>query len=389
MVYFWSKAVNLRTSLILSASILANQGCQASVPDRFNRGVSLTALVSTRASPAGLSYSPSSAFDSEQFKHIKASGVETVRLVVQPAPLLDGSAGSKTAAQLQVIAMVAALTNQGLQVVVDMHPWPPISTDYEMSLVCDRTKSNQYIQMIASFAKRLYDAGNANVALELLNEPKSCSKAGVSWPLLQKEIVKTIRIRTKFLTLVVEGTSGQTDSLLKLNASYYNKDPNILFSFHFYEPFIFTTPGYYKLSAPVTFPAPSALSASAAGVVMGNANSNVSGLLAIRSYIASGAGPAQINQRFSSIANWARVNNIAASRIYLGEFGVVFDNSWTDNPKLRQSELVWLRTVAQTANNFGFKWSFWHWPAKPGYDFDERTKLLRADVGSALGFIIK
>ena len=91
-------------------------------------------------------------------------------------------------------------------------------------------------------AARLGTLDPARVAFEPLNEPpQSCGAA--DWTVMQSELLRTARLAAPDLTLVATGACGSMIAGLEALDPARIGDPNIIYTFHFYEPYVFSHQG--------------------------------------------------------------------------------------------------------------------------------------------------
>ncbi len=82
-------------------------------------------------------------------------------------------------------------------------------------------------------------------------------------------------------------------------------------------------------------------------------------------YFNNNWGRAYINKRFDFMAQWARNNGIAPSRLIIGEFAAVNEFP-TDTPAHLKARLTWDNDVKSAAEARGMAWAFWNLPPTRG-----------------------
>src|SRR5205807_2093352 len=104
-----------------------------------------------------------------------------------------------------------------------------------------------FIHFWRSFAAHLagYDANR--VFLELLNEPVFAND-GQSWQSLQGELIRAVRKQLPTHTIIATGPERSTVHGLTQLTPY--PDPNVIYAFHYYEPFAFTHQGASWITDP-------------------------------------------------------------------------------------------------------------------------------------------
>lgn len=305
-------------------------------PLALAHGINITAWFRFPASrdPATLA-----AYLSDQaLADLRAAGFDFVRLAVDPE-VVDG------APQLSVlIAAIRRIQRQGLTVVVSPHPqnWR-LETN-----PADRERLHAFWQTLAPALRPL---DPARTVPEVLNEPVFPNDPA-GWATLQHRLLTDIRQALPRATVVLTGQNwGSIDGLLALQPE---ADPNVIYSFHFYDPAELTSLAAYRpgldraalaqLPFPVDNRSRCQLTADRAG------DAATRDLMDY--YCAFGWDKARIAATINRAAAWARLHHV---HLLAGEFGA----SAELNPAAR---LAWLKTVHDTLETRGIAWALW------GYD---------------------
>ena len=172
----------------------------------------------------------------EDIALIRKIGFDHVRLTLEPAPLFNPQDPTKLNAEYlkYLDSALDLILAQGLAVIVDIHP-----TD-EFKL---RLNSNDQIEAFAKFwralAQHLSARGPDHLFLEVINEPMV--QDGYRWLGIQGKLISAIRSGAPQHTIIASGHrwSGIPELLFLLPYA----DRNIIYNFHFYEPFAFTHQG--------------------------------------------------------------------------------------------------------------------------------------------------
>jgi endoglucanase len=315
-------------------------------------------------------------------KELRTARYDFIRLPVNPTPLLENSPQARAFLLDEVERGMRPYLAAGLHVVFDLQFWSPPNRLWTPQAVIADPRSPlfaKYRSMTVEVASRLARYRHGTVALELFNEPppENCER---SWIPEQRMLLADVRSVAPELPVVVTGCQGQTDGLLSLNRSKINMDDkNLLFTFHFYEPFIFThQSGYveYKYLEGVSYPAAStdlrfALLKTTANIDKANL-SPIDAMIAkgratklLSEYFAQGQGRPFIEGRFDSVVAWARANRISVSRVYLGEFAAI---NWrkSDTVEYHASRLQWDEDVRNAATKRGIATAYWNLPYPRG-----------------------
>ena len=235
-------------------------------------------------------------------------------------------------------------TSRGLSIIIDLH-------HYEELMKKPAQHADRVVGIWKQVAER-YKSRPASVAFELINEPCDELKSVLLNPIQQRAIA-AIRVTNPTRLIIA-------DSYFWAGADYLKElelpqDPNVLASFHDYQPILLThqhmpfMPAEFQTSG-VVFPGPPA--ASVTPVDAGQKTDWVSTWFA--SYnsqpIATNAnGPNAIFDYFKVVEAYIKSSK---RRVYMGEFGVS-DNA---DPKSRE---VWLRIVRQEAEKRKIGWAIW------------------------------
>src|SRR5262249_34090440 len=98
----------------------------------------------------------------------------------------------------------------------------------------------RYLDLVAVVAACLDRMDPSRVAFEPLNEPpQDCTSA--DWPALQLRIMRAARSAAPRHTLIPTGACGSM--IAGLEALQPVDDPNVIYTFHFYEPYVFSHQG--------------------------------------------------------------------------------------------------------------------------------------------------
>jgi len=360
--------VRLIARLLLAAVALlaaAARGEATLPPDRIAalaRGINITNWFRypARADEAGLRFY----LDDAAIAELRRAGFTFVRLPVQPE-LLDA-----VPARLGVLLQaIARLQRAGLAVVVEPHP---ASWHLEQS-EADRGRLLAFWHRVAPALRSLEPRLTYP---EILNEPVFQEAPG-EWEALQVEALAAIRAALPQATVVLTGADwGGVDGLAALHPVV---DPNVIYSFHFYEPAELTSLAAYRPGldraalSRMPFPmAPAACHAAADST----SEAATHDLIA---YVCSLQWDAQrVDLRIDRAAAWGRENHAA---VLLGEFGAARALNAT-------ARLAWLAAVRRACEQRGIGWALWGYDDTMGFGIDPRARpraVLDQATLSALG----
>lgn len=340
---------------------------------------------------------------------LKSYGFDFVRLTVDPVVFMTLKDQEWDAAELRLSLAIDRLRSSGLAVIVDQHPVKAISPAGAKGL-----KGAKALQpggpyaVIQSFVRssarlaaaldRRYGA-SGDVAFELMNEPSTvCGDR--DWAAQQIKMHRAVRAVAPRLTIVLTGACfSAIDGLLPLDASTID-DPNTLYTFHFYDPIIFTHQGVdfmNELGSVTDLPYPADTESPAPVLRQFRAKSakllreqNVRGEGKIKSYFSERWNAAVIAARLDKVVQWGTNNCVAPQRILMGEFGVNRRNAWVQGAR-GEDAVHWIRDVRIAAEARGLPWAIWTYRGVPraqnsNYDlFDAETQRPYLDTLDALG----
>lgn len=267
---------------------------------------------------------------------LRGAGFGFVRLAIDPE-VMEAPAVRDVA-----VAAVCRLQRQGLAVVVDAHP----SGWHLETSAADRTRLSAFWRAMGPALRR---CDQHLTVPEILNEPVFPGDPG-GWATLQHAILTQLRTNLPASTIVLTGQDwGSIGGLLALTPE---ADPNVLYSFHFYDPPELTSLAAYRPGldrtavAGLPFPVEGRRSCEATAPPSGPTGD------LMRYYCAMGWDRAAIRQRIATAAGWAAMHRVT---LMAGEFGAA-------NSLNAPSRLAWLSTVRSALEEAGIGWALW------GYD---------------------
>jgi endoglucanase len=232
----------------------------------------------------------------------------------------------------------------GLSIIIDLH-------HYEELMKKPEQHADRVVGIWKQVAER-YKSRPASVAFELINEPCNELKSALLNP-IQRRAIAAIRVTNPTRLIIANSYFwAGADYLKELELP---QDPNVIASFHDYQPILFTHQGMPFMPAEfqtrgIVFPGP-----PAAPVTPVEAGQKIDWVSTwISSYnsqpVASNAnGPNAIFDYFKIVEAYIKSSK---RRVYMGEFGVS-DNA---DPKSRE---VWLRIVRKEAEKRKIGWALW------------------------------
>jgi endoglucanase len=336
---------------------------------------------------------------------LQDDGFDTLRIPISPAPLLAMGAGVMQGQAIdQIATAVTTLQDAGFKVIVDLHAYrrnpAPFGID---DIVQDPDVMAKHVALTAALATRLRDFDPARTAIEVLNEPTSRCDGVVdgTYPAWQDQLLAlhdAARLAAPKLPIILSGACyGGIEGLEAINPALI-ADDNVIWSFHSYDPFIFThqtatwTDGTARYFADIPYP-PTLIDDLHAAELVAQA--------AIRAHD-DPAGPEVTPYSFAwdmmayrddflpaddaprRAAAWADAHHIARSRIIMGEFGA---KTATDDgtPFDRDSHARFLTDKRSAAEAQGFGWALWPFAGMQPFMNMDGTHQIDPTVCDGLG----
>ena len=253
-------------------------------------------------------------FEWRHFAEIRRAGFDHVRINLQAFRHMDSTNRLEPQWLGKLDDVVREAQKAGLGVILDEHDFNKCSDDVP---ACRAQLTAFWSQVAPRFAGAPRD-----VAFELLNEPHD-KLNGEPWNALLADVLAVVR-RTNPNRIVVVGPT-HWNSLKDLPLLKLPADPNLLLTFHYYEPFHFTHQG-----------------ATWAG-------EEVKGLHGIS--WGTAADRAAVAADFDQVSAWAAANR---RPVLLGEFGA-YDKSGT--PLSMRAAYIGAARCEAERRSFG--WAYW------------------------------
>jgi endoglucanase len=324
---------------------LANPVAAAPAPDnpRLQKGTNLgDALDAPTEGEWGV------VLDAADFAAVKRAGFDHVRLPVRFNA--HAAASAPFTVEPGFFARVdwavdQALKNQ-LAIVVDFHHYEELTADPEAHRA-------RFVAIWKQIAER-YRGRPPAVAFELLNEPSDALTAD-RWNEILPEALAVVRATNPTRLVVVEGVFWASAKNLRDTLVVPDGDPNLVGSFHMYQPILFTHQGAdwmgreYQTRG-VVFPGPPAspiqpVDAAKAVDWVRHWFDRYNGEPAAT----NPSGPHVIAEQLDMARVWGDRHHLL---VYMGEFGA-------DDVADPASRATWTRTTRVEAERRGFGWAYW------------------------------
>lgn len=336
---------------------------------------------------------------------LRRAGFDFVRIPVDPGPIVAAAPRERAILLDQVMAAVALALGQDFTVVLNLHGnaathhWTPAYLFGSEAA----PGFPAYLTLIAELARRLVRLGTDRVVLEPVNEPfQACGAA--EWERVQTRMLAAARSAAPDLTLVATGACGSMIAGLEpLKAKALTAFEPLLFTFHFYEPYLFSHQGAKWMSEPF-YPALNAVPWPASRGALETTLAAVRTRMAELGQPASGRGAAAYRETervlkeyfdarpdrpfiegyLRQVRAWAQREGVAPGRILMGEFGAVRTGAGiaASTPADRAR---YVRDVRMSAEALGLPWAFWNLFDSLGLLVDDVSRQLDPAMIEALG----
>lgn len=329
----------------------------------FTRGINLTQWLQA----PGVRQVQFSRFTREDLVDIQSLGIDVIRLPVN-LPGMTGPDPDFTVDPLlfffldQIVDWTGEL---GLQLILENHPASQASTAADV---------DRFLLPVWQQIARHYAGSAPHLLFEILNEPHGIEDT--SWHEIQQAAVTAVRAIDAARVIVIAPGNWSSYRNLRLMPTY--EDEHLIYTFHFYDPFVFTHQGatWTTLSmlslAGVPFPFDAARMPAVPTALSG---SWVEG--ALTAYRTQGRA-ADVEALLDIAADFARERDVP---IFCGEIGVHIPNS---DPRDR---VFWYETVRSHLERQDIPWVMWDYQGGFGlfeagtgeqFDFDLNEPLLAA-----------
>jgi endoglucanase len=307
-------------------------------------------------------------FTKQDFTNIKSLGCDVIRLPINLHFMTNGEPDFILDPLFTDFLDSAVTWAEELQInlILDNHTFDP-SVDTDPSI--EGTLIKVWTQMAEHYKNRM-----EYIFYEILNEPHGISDA--LWGSIQGHVIDAIRAVDAYHTIIVGGAEWNSYNNLQYIPDY--EDDNLIYTFHFYDPFLFTHQG-------ATWTNPSM--ATLAGVPfpyhpdsMPDFPSDLMGTWIESSfnYYEHDGTVARVKELLDIAIDFSNTRNVP---IFCGEFGVYIPNS------PGYDRVAWYDTVRTYLESNGIAWTIWDYIGSFGifeengnglFEYDLDTSLVRA-----------
>lgn len=333
----------------------------------FSRGVNLSAWLQ-ESDAKQIQFSK---YTKADFENIKRLGCDVIRLPINMHEMTSGEP------DYTIDPLLIAFLNHAvdwaeelqLHIILDNHSFDPaVNTTGSVFTIL--------VPVWKQIAEQMKNRSSL-VYYEILNEPHGISD--IVWNAIQKNVIDSIRSVDSVHTIIIGPANW--NSLENLSAMPIYSDTNLIYTFHFYEPFIFThqgaswsDPSMVPLSG-VPYPYDAGRMPLFPTALAGTWIQNV-----FNGYSSTGTNGAVQNLINKAVA-FRTSRNVP---LYCGEFGVYIPNS------ANEDRVRWYSFVRSYFEQYGIAWTSWDYQGGFGlfeagtdemFDYDLNIPLI-----NALGF---
>jgi endoglucanase len=349
---------------ILASPTLWSGGVPPARLQLLSRGINIDNWFSSYSDPKRFA----SRLGESDFSLIKGTGISVVRLTIAPEVLFDDAQpGAPRDPVRYVDKAVHMALDAGLAVIVDPIHGSSSNNDFEGRLAHDPSFRSRVETFWEALARRYAALSAEHVFFEVMNEPHLSTVEKIDsgwWAPVQERFAAAIRRGAPEITIIATGEEwGGINGLLSLKPL---ADGNVVYSFHWYEPFTFTHQGaewageIQKQLAGIPYPSsPEAVAASAGSLSDAKARDQVLW------YGRERWDPVRIRKELSRAADWAGANGVP---VFCGEFGVYKKVSPVGD------RLRWISDVRTSLEVLHIGWAMWEYDQGLGMvDYRDRA----------------
>jgi endoglucanase len=317
-------------------------------------------------------------FKDSDFQTIRDLGFTFVRVPIDLGFVFDEDADDLLDVEHMALLDegIQRLLDHDLAVLIDLHSTSLADSDaanYSGALE-DPEVVDLFARFWQSFATHLTQYSPEDVFFGPMNEPVF-EDDPAAWLPIQEQLLTAIREVAPEHTLVATGALWSSrETLLEMEPL---DDPNLVYDFHFYDPFVFTHQGAtwtwdaVRTMHDIPYPSsPEAVKIPAEGLSGESLN-------AVVGYGAERWDAEKIDAEIARVAAWASEHNV---RIVSTEFGVYSLYA----PEADRA--TWLHDTRTAFEKYGIGWAMWEYDESFGLVLAGGSKpLLNAPIVEALG----
>ncbi len=315
-----------------------------------------------------------SAYREQDFADVKSLGVDVIRLPINYLPNMTHGAPDYIIDQ-QLFRLLDRVVGWAekyqIYIIIDNHPYG------NGGMAPTTEPSIQIYKKIWPQIAEHFKSRSKYVIYEILNEPQDDYISSSDWGRMQKEIIDAIRSVDQNHWIVVSGINTGGDPTIGLSSLPTYSDNKLLYTFHFYEPHIFTMQGatgtpFESIVAGLPFPYDSSRMPNE---LMGTSADDE---------LRRTGNIEHLTKLIDKIADFVRQRNVP---VFCGEFGVYRKYAPAED---RVRYYKFIRETLETGNIPWIMWdyfsdfglfninSFDQWYSRGDFDTDLNVELVRA-----------
>ena len=277
---------------------------------------------------------------------IKSMGFDHVRFPIEPAPLLSNTPDPSilnTAYLGYIDAALDTILATGLAVIIDIHP----SDEFKLRMARDERGVEAFAKFWRAFATHLAKRDPESVFLEVINEPMV--EDPYRWYGIQGKLIAAIRTGAPNHTIIASGHRWSGLSEMLFLEPY--ADRNVIYNFHYYDPFAFTHQGATWAGPNLPFyknvPYPS--SPDAVKLLLDTIPDDPARYNLLR-YGEDNWNAQRIDRELGAAATWAAKHHVFITCNEFGAFRKVVKAG---------DRVVWLHDMRLALEKHGIGWTMW------------------------------
>ena len=287
------------------------------------------------------------AYDEQDFACLKSMGIEVIRLVCAFDIFTDEAYGTGKINEMilnKLDEVCDWAEKYQIYLIIDNHNNHTFDNDKTRS---DSKLLRAQLEAVWNQIPPRYKDRSEYILYEIMNEPSSTNAA--EWYKIQQDIINLIRTYDKKHTIVASNVNWSGITELTQLKPY--KDSNLIYTFHFYEPFLFVAQGATWVSEDVQdlkglpFPYDAARIPELQGKAV---NSEWINHYIHNEYKTEGTSE-YINNRINMVAKWIKKNKV---KPFAGELGVNYRIVPSDR-------LAWINTTISALNANNIPYCIW------------------------------
>ena len=286
------------------------------------------------------SYPEQEIYDFQDLLGMKAAGMSVIRLNTNFERMIDESDPYDLEETHPGILYVDSVLNWAdsldlIVILVNQHGWDDLN-DFTYPTIVPRIQA-LWDQLTA----RYVHIDSDKLIFEIMNEPPPLLSRGKTRQLMSSTL-QVIRSYTLDHTVIVSGANYSGGD--ELTNTLPLADTNIIYTWHFYEPFYFTHQGasWTDISYPVGIPFP---------------------FLNEENFV---------RNMFARVYNWQQMNNVP---VFLGEFGAI---ALADD----ESRCNWIGLIGNLIDQYDISWAYWDCKYSEGerFGFFENNEINSSSI---------